>query len=425
MPAFHDFSRLVILSLALTAGGCSLFPADGPANMDIRLARTEGVRAALPYALVKLTPEVVDVLARDVPRLAPAFGGRPPAKEVRFGIGDVVSVSIFEAAAGGLFIPAEAGVRPGNFITIPNQQVDVRGNISIPYGGTIRARGRTQVELQQAIVDSLKNRAIEPQVVVSLVQPQSSLITVTGDVRTPGRLPANLGGERLLDVITRAGGPASLPHDEWVILERNGRVATAPFGALVHEPVNNVYVSPNDTVYLLRQPQTFLAFGAFGRSPGQQINFEAWRLSLAEAVAKSTGLNDNLADPAAVFLYRGETRQVAEQLGIDCSGFEGPLIPVIYNVNFRDPSMYFLATKFEMRTKDVLYVSNAFSVEATKFFNFVTTMNAALQAPMHTAITAITLKNLIQGTGQASILVGSTPTTVTPPTPTPVPGQVP
>ena len=34
---------------------------------------------------------------------------------------------IFEAAAGGLFIPAEAGVRPGNFVTLPNQPIDTKG----------------------------------------------------------------------------------------------------------------------------------------------------------------------------------------------------------------------------------------------------------------------------------------------------------
>jgi len=97
-----------------------------------------------------------------------------------------------------------------------------------------------------------------------------------------------------------------------------------------------------------------------------QFPFAAWRLSLAEAMAKAGGLNDNLADPASVFLYRGETREVAEQLGIDCSRFTGPIIPVIYNLNLRDPAGYFLATEFEMRNKDVIFASNAHAVESTK-----------------------------------------------------------
>jgi polysaccharide biosynthesis/export protein len=61
-----------------------------------------------------------------------------------------------------------------------------------------------------------------------------------------------------------------------------------------------------------------------------QIPFGVWRLSLAEALAKAGGLNDPLAGPASVFLNRGETRELAAQLGIDCSGFEGPISPVIY-----------------------------------------------------------------------------------------------
>ena len=64
----------------------------------------------------------------------------------------------------------------------------------------------------------------------------------------------------------------------------------APFGALVYEPANNIYVHPNDTIYLYREPQTFLAFGAFGNQ--QQIPFGTWRISLAEAVAKAGGLNE-------------------------------------------------------------------------------------------------------------------------------------
>ena len=88
-------------------------------------------------------------------------------------------------------------------------------------------------------------------------------------------------------------------------------------------------------IYLYREPQTFLTFGALGTQ--QQIPFGAWRLSLAEAISKAGGLTDVQNDPAAVFLYRGEARDVAEAMGIDCSPFEGPMIPVIYRINLRDP----------------------------------------------------------------------------------------
>jgi polysaccharide export outer membrane protein len=188
------------------------------------------------------------------------------------------------------------------------------------------------------------------------------------------------------------------------MLERRGRRETVPFGALIYEPANNIYVRPQDTIFIFREPQTFLAFGATGRQG--QIPFEAWRISLAEATAKAGGLIDSQADSTSIFLYRGETRQVAELLGVDVSGYIGPIIPIIYNVNLRDPAGYFLATKFEMRNKDVLFTSNAATVEITKFLTFVRFVIA-------TAQDAYGLKNVASGAA-STIITTPVPLTTAP-----------
>src|SRR5262245_25447840 len=234
---------LLLSASLVAAGGCALMPASGPASWDVWAGQHDPNN--IHYAFVLITPKVGSILAKVVPRLVGEFPDRSRPRDLRFGNGDILSVTIFEASSGGLFIPAEAGVRPGNFITIPPQAVDVNGNVSIPYGGAIRARGRTQVELQQAIVDALKDRAIEPQAIVSVVEQRTSLIIVTGDVLRSGRIPAQLTPERIVDTISRAGGTAGPGPDEWVMLERDGRRALSPFGALVYEPANNIYVHPN------------------------------------------------------------------------------------------------------------------------------------------------------------------------------------
>jgi polysaccharide export outer membrane protein len=375
---------MLTAALALGAGGCTLTPASGPYTVSVVTgASTEP--ETLPYSLVKITPETLAVLAANRPKFGRLFTSRPGPSEIRFGVGDVVSVTIFEASAGGLFISIEAGVRPGNFITLPNQLVDNAGNISVPYAGSIPAKGRTPTEVQASIVEALKNRAIEPQAVVSLVEQRTSLISVLGDVNNPSRFPAAMAGERILDAIARAGGPKSQGFDTWVMLERDGRRATMPFGALVYEPANNIYVRPNDTIYLYREPQTFLAFGAVGTSQlglTSQIPFDQWRLSLAEAVAKAGGLLDFRADPAAVFVYRGEPRKVAELLGADTSKHDGPYIPIVYQVNFRDPAGYFLATQFQMQNKDVIYVSNSVTVETAKLMQWIRAVTATVNDPL-------------------------------------------
>ena len=391
--------------------GCSILPTSGPQSFDVRSGQAGGEVASLPYALVKLKPEVVRILGQYTPRLSTAFAVKSPPKAFRFGIGDTVSVTIFESAAGGLFIPAEAGVRAGNFVTIPPQAVDDHGNIAVPYAGEIPARGRTPAEIQRSVVDALKSRAIEPQVVVSLLDQRTSLISVLGDVRLAGRFPASPSGERILDAIARAGGPVTQGYDTWVTLERQGHRASVPFGALLYEPSNNIYALPNDVIYLFSQPQTFVAFGGAGIQG--QFKFDAWRVSLAEAAGKHGGLNDSQADPASVFLYRGETREVAQQLGVDCTKFEGPIIPVIYVVNFRDPSGYFLAQTFEMRNKDVIFTSNAASVEATKFLTFLRTIMATANDPIIYATNAYALKAAINGNPTTTIITTPTPIVTT------------
>ncbi len=360
------FALLAVLATSL--GGCWLMPAAGPFALDVYTGATSSV----PYSLVKLTPESVQALAEYEPAvLAGTFKDKRGPSSIVFGIGDVASVTIFEAQAGGLFIPSEAGVRPGNFVTLPDQIVDNNGNISVPYAGTVRAAGRTNVQIQNDIVERIRNRAIEPQVVVTQTQQRTSLVSVFGEVNTPVRYPAAYtgAGDRITDAITRAGGIRGQGFETWVMLERHGRRATVPFANLVYEPANNIYVQPGDRIYVYREQQKFIAFGATGQQG--EFNFDAWRINLAEAVAKAGGLLDFQAQPGSVFLYRREPRDVAVALGVDVSTFQTELIPVIFQVSFRDPGGYFLATKVQMRNQDILFVANAEAVEITKFLDFL------------------------------------------------------
>lgn len=245
-------ARIAALAATAAHGGCSMIPTSGPASAYVLSGQLDP--ESLPYSLVKLTPEVVAILDRNSARIGRMFTDRRGPTEIRFGTGDVVSVTLFESAAGGLFIPLEAGVRPGNFVTLPNQAVDTQGNITVPYAGPIQARGKTAVEVQKSIVNALKDRALEPQAVVALVDQRASSLSVLGEVGTPARLPVSQSGERLLDAIARAGGPKNPGYDTWVMLDRAGRQALAPFAALVNEPSNNIYVRPQDTIYVFTQP---------------------------------------------------------------------------------------------------------------------------------------------------------------------------
>lgn len=316
-----------------------------------------------------------------------SFGNRrgPPAA-IRVGVGDVVQVSIFESSAGGLFIPAEAGSRPGNFVTFPAQTVDRTGTISVPFAGEVQAAGRSLTEIQKDIEARLAKRAVEPQAVVSLAEQNASEVAVVGDVVSgANKFKIRPAGERVLDILSRAGALKYPGYELFVTLQRGKEKATVYFPTLVSNPEENIYVAPGDVLYVYREQQKFIALGALG-STGQTSGltglypFEQERLSLNEAVAKAGGLLDNRANPGQVFLYRMEYRDTLEKLKVDLKKFprDQKFIPTIYRANFRDPSSFFFAQGFPMRHKDIIYVTNADSVEMTKFLEFLRTITSTV-----------------------------------------------
>lgn len=401
--------RIFGLVAGTLVAACTQLPVDGPSHRDIATNATASLVSdardvVLEYALVDINKAVLENAVNIGPgSFFRTFGASAgPAPVIRVGVGDVVQVSVFESAAGGLFIPAEAGVRPGNFVTIPPQQVDRAGTINVPYAGSVRAAGRTPTEIQRDIESKLANRAIEPQVVVSLLEQNATEVSVVGDVlNTANRFRVRLSGERILDMISKAGGLKYPGYELFVTLQRNKKRSTVYFPTLVNNPSENIFVAPGDTIYVYREQQKFVALGALG-TVGQtsgltaQFPFEQEKLSLNEAVAKAGGLLDSRANPGQVFLYRLEHRETLANMGVGLASFPGgqKLIPTVYRANFRDPSSFFFAQGFMMRNKDVIYVSNADSVEVVKFLDYLRAVTSTVSG---VAGDAVLTKDALRG----------------------------
>jgi polysaccharide export outer membrane protein len=371
-------SALFVLGIAALLPACSLLPGTGPTSDAVEANGTAGVRSAapLPYALVDVSADTIGFLSQ--PNLVSFKGSFPdkrPKPEQVVGVGDVLNISIFEAAPGGLFTPSQtSGARPGNFVDLPPQAVDQKGSIYVPYAGEIPAAARTIPEIQQAIVARLRNRAIEPQVVISLNQQHSSVVSVLGDVNTPGVLALNSVGERLLALIARAGGPKFEAIESYVTLQRDGKRVRVLLSRVVHDPTENIFVRPNDVIFITRESPTFTALGALNQNVfgfNSEIPFDVETLTLSQAIGKAGGLGDQQSDPAEVFVYRYEDRSLLSKMGVDTKRFAYDRIPTIYHANLRDPAGLLLAAGFQMRTKDVMYVANAKVVDYFKLTNLI------------------------------------------------------
>lgn len=371
-------SLICATAVAILLPGCSLLPGTGPKSDAVKSNATAGIasEAALPYSLVDISADTIGFLSQpNLITFKGAFPDKRPKPTQVVGVGDVLNISIFEAAPGGLFTPAQAaGARPGNFVDLPPQAVDQKGNIAIPYAGEIPAAARTLPEIQDAIVARLRNRAIEPQVVVRLGEQHSSIVSVLGDVNTPGVLSLNSVGERILALIARAGGPKFEAIESYVTLQRDGRRVKVLLSRIVHDPSENIFVRPNDVIFLTREAPSFTALGALNQNVfgfNSEIAFDVETLTLAQAMGKAGGLNDLQSDPSEVYVFRHEDRHFLTKLGVDTSKFITENIPTIYRLNLRDPGGLLLAQAFQMRMKDVMYVANAKVVDYYKLLTLI------------------------------------------------------
>lgn len=370
-------TAFLLLSTAAISG-CTSLPSAGPDPGAVESQATAKVTSAtkpqkvgIDYALVDLNKAVLAYVEESkATSLAGGFGGgRGGPPSLPLGVGDVVQVSVFESQSGGLFIPNDAGSRPGNYVSLPNQTIDRDGTISVPYAGRVSAAGRPVEAVQRQVEDLLANRAIEPQVLITKISSRSAQVAVLGDVRSPSKIELTEAGDRILDVISEAGGLSAPGVETYVTLQRRGRSATVHYDHLVATPLENIYVAPGDTVLVDRERRTYLAFGASGLNG--RFDFEESDLTLGEALGKAGGLLDSRADPAQVMLYRVVKKDFLSKLGVNVAHFGGETVPVIFRANLRDPSAFFAVQKFPMQDKDTIYVSNSESVETLKFLNIL------------------------------------------------------
>lgn len=390
MSVNENYSRRGLLSASLpilgffTLPGCTFISSDGPSRSEILNNAATTVPSAenrAQFVNIELNNTVVtlaNAFTQNITPIFPKIVSGNNAVQGRIGVGDTLNITIFEASAGGLFIPAEgSAIRGGNFVPLPPQQVEISGAITVPYAGSVQAVGRTPQQLSKEIAKRLAQRAVEPQVVVSIQERRYGTVNVLGDVNTPTKLTIDPGGLRVLEAIARAGGPRGAPYETLVILKRGNATTEALLSAVLQIPGQNSLLSPGDIIFLKKEPKYYIALGAtpapgsIGGINNRRFTFENESMNLMEAAAKAGGLDSNRADPRSVFLYRLEARNVLEQLNIDTSSYVGNEIPTIYSCDFGRSDAFFLAGSFAVRSRDIIYVAEAPAIGFQRFTNLL------------------------------------------------------
>lgn len=350
---------------ALALGACQsglTSTAVGPSRSAVVNQQIPGVR------VVPVTNEVASRLSADQPRLgfAEAFGNADPVGTV-VGVGDILEVTIWEAPPALLFGAGAMDTRIGTAATtsrpgtLPELMVGPSGTVTIPFGGQIPAAGRSLREIEQTIVARLWRKANKPQAIVRIARNVTANVSVVGDVTNAGRVPLTPRGERLLDILAQAGGTRQ-PIDRMTVqVTRGDRTVTMAMQDVVRDPRHNIVLQRDDVVTALYQPYSFTVLGAAGKN--EEVRFEGVGLSLSQALGRIGGLQDMRADPRGVFVFRWEPAPIAAAPAAP--------VPVIYQVDLKNPETFFAAQAFPMKNGDVLFISNSPAADFQRFVNIL------------------------------------------------------
>ena len=352
-------SRTLAIGLAiLSLGGCATLPSDGPTASEVQ--HSVSGQNILGIRIVPIDSALIGQMgtASGIENAQPLLALKQFGTVDTLGPGDVLDIQIFEVGAtlfsrNGPIVeaPTVEGQGVGGIV------VDRDGAITLPYVGRVPVAGRTTAEVQVLIEARLRGLSQRPQAVVSVRQNVANTIYVMGNVARPGRQGLTLGHESLLDAIANAGGAGLAPQDMIVRFTRGGRSVEVQLQDIRAGSPEDLALVPGDRIEIIHQPRSFSVFGAANKIA--QVPFETRTVSLAEAVARAGGPNDASADPRAVYVFRYDTPATPAQAA-------APGAPVIYQLDLMQPASYFLAQRFAMRDKDVIYVANAASNRPSK-----------------------------------------------------------
>ena len=376
---------VIAVALAMLLAGCSNMPwlsSSGPSARQIDPARKDSheVQRIEGIQIVEVNDAIARRLLAGRPqgRFSDTFAAVLPAGYV-VGTGDVVEVSVWEAPPAMLFgggatpETSRSGPATTRVTSFPEQMVNSDGAVNMPFAGQVPAAGRTPQQIEAEVARRLQGKANQPQVLVRVIRNVSSNVTVVGEVTSSTRMPLTARGERLLDALAAAGGVRQPVTKMTLQVTRGEQVQSMPLDLIIRDPKQNIFLQAGDVVTALFQPLSFTVLGATGKN--EELSFEAQGISLTQALARAGGLQDARADARGVFVFRLEEAGALDWPTRVVTTPDGK-VPVIYQIDLKDPASFFVAQSFPVHNRDVLYVSNAPAAELQKFLNIVTSIAA-------------------------------------------------
>ena len=360
MKFFALTARLItVASSAFLFGGCAFSPGMAFSTSPIDPTDPGSLPVVTPITLSLIQQERAAVnaqLASDQSDVA--LIGKPAPYLI--GEQDVLSIVVWdhpELVLPNLTYDLGGGMAGSGGMatqTIPGFAVDQNGDVQFPYVKRFHVAGKSDQEVQRELTRLLGPYVSDPQVTVRVVGFRSKKAYVDGEVRTPGVKPLTDVPSTLAETLNQAGGIAPTGDPSRITLTRDG----VTFGIDLPElrrrnlDLNNIVVKNGDSI---RVPpiaeHRVIVMGEVGKQMPVPFHTDG-HLTLSDALGDAGGVNQVSGDASEIYVIRR-------------GPMDGP--PIAYHLNARSPAAMSLASSFQLRSDDVVYVGTAGVVRWDRF----------------------------------------------------------
>lgn len=327
-----------IAAVALVCSGCFLAPGMRMSESGLK-DRAQRSQDPSRFEIKQITPELLAAQERsriEAQRGRPKAPAMPPPEsEYRISPHDVLSVIVWEHPE--LTIPA-GEFRSAETTGYP---VSAEGNIFFPHVGSVPVAGRTPTEVRDLLTRRLENFVRDPQLQVLVAAYRGKRAQIAGEVVQPSAVPITDVPLRVQDAIALARGFTPEADPAHVTLSRGDEVHQLDLLALYErgDMSQNWILTDGDIVHVPDRSLNKVFVLGEVKKPSSKFMTKG-RMTLADAIGDSEGLEPGIANPARIFVFRGR--------------YEAP---EIYLLDASSPDALLLATQFQLNPHDVVFVS--------------------------------------------------------------------
>ncbi len=323
----------------LEVGAAALLAGCSAVSPGLHISERAAEKRGPGGGIEAITPALLRVQAEGRTRAASARPRDPQGGETgydyRIAPHDILSVTVWDhpelTIPAGEFRPAELSGNP----------IQSDGTVFYPHVGVVPVAGKTVAEVRALLTERLRRWVENPQLDVRVVAFRGRRVQVTGEVVVPSTLPITDVPLRVQDAVAQAKG---LTPDAWtrsVTLTRGGAVHRLDLQALYDEGdlSQNWLLQDGDVLNVPSRQQNKVFVLGEVRQPSSKLMAKG-RMSLAEAIGDSAGLEPTSANAAGIYVIRGTAEA-----------------PRVFRLDASSADALILAAQFELQPLDVVFVA--------------------------------------------------------------------